>query len=199
MPDFLASGSLALIFAAFVGAGVGVPISEDAVILATGALSATGSFAPLSALLVCYFGVLSGDLLLFTIGRQLGPRMLRMRFFQRVLPEARLQRTEAMFARRGPLAIFISRFLIGFRVPGFATAGLLRMPLWQFLLFDALGAAITVPLEFYLGYTFANRIDEIQALFGDIAGWVAVGVVALLLVGALVWWRKRKHNEDGAT
>lgn len=199
MPEFLTEGSLLLVYAALVGAGMGLPINEDTVILATGALADRAVMPMPWALIVCYVGVLSGDFILFSIGRHLGPRMLEMRFFQRLLPPARRQKTELMFASRGPFAVFISRFLIGFRIPGFATAGLLGMSPWRFLFWDGLGALISVPLVFGLGYFFSSRLDEMRAGLGAAADWVLVIVLVLAVVGGAVWYaRRRKAPVDEA-
>ena len=61
MLDLLSKGSLFVVFAALVGAGMGLPISEDAVVLGTGALSEQGVFTTPFALLACYAGVLLGS------------------------------------------------------------------------------------------------------------------------------------------
>lgn len=195
MPEFLTQGSIALVYGALLAAGMGAPISEDAVVLATGAMADRGVMAMPWALIACYLGVLSGDFLLFNIGRHLGPRMLKMRFFKKLLPEARLQKTELMFARRGPFAVFVSRFLIGFRVPGFATAGLLGMSPWRFLFWDALGAAITAPLMFGLGYFFSSRLDEMQAMIGAAANWILVVVLVAVFVAGMVWAVRRRRAD----
>ncbi len=199
MPEFLAEGSLALIYAALVGAGFGLPISEDTVILATGAMAERGVVPTYWALIICYLGVLSGDFVVFNIGRHLGPRMLKNRLFQRLLPESRRERTEAMFARRGPFAVFVSRFLIGFRMPGFATAGLLGMSPWRFLFWDALGALITAPLVFGLGYTFSNRLDDIQEGIGAATDWVLVLVLVGVVITFVVWHARRRRDKHEET
>ena len=195
MPDFLTEGSLMLVYAALLAAGMGLPISEDTVILATGAMADRGIVETHWALIVCYLGVLSGDFVLFSIGRHLGPRMLEMKFFKKILPEDRRQKTELMFAKRGPFAVFISRFLIGFRVPGFATAGLLGMSPWRFLMWDALGAAITAPLVFGLGYVFSSRLDEMTEGLGAAADWVLITVIAGAILTGIIWLMRRRRSE----
>lgn len=199
MPEFLAEGSLALVFAALIAAGMGLPVNEDTVILATGAMADRGIVPLPWALVVCYFGVLCGDFILFSAGRHLGPRMLKIKFFQKLLPEERLQKTELMFARRGPFAVFISRFLIGFRIPGFATAGLLGMSPWRFLFWDGLGAAITAPLVFGLGYFFSSRLDQIEEGFGAAANWVLAGVIAAVIIAGIIWTLRRRSATDEVT
>lgn len=193
MLDLLSKGSLFIVFAALVGAGMGLPISEDAVVLGTGALSEQGVFVTPLALLVCYAGVLLGDFIIFSVGRRLGPAAFERKFFQKILPEERRQRAEAMFASRGAVAVFISRFLVGFRIPAFATAGILQMSPAKFLLCDGLALAISAPAVFSLGYLFSNQLPYIQEQLGQAQGYVALGALtAVILIGVVLWARKRR-------
>lgn len=192
MPDFFAHGSLLLIFAALLGAGMGLPISEDVVLLTTGALSERGIFPLAPALFTCLAGVLAGDFMLFLFGRHLGRRAYEHRWFRRIFPEARRQRTEALFERLGGGAVFVSRFLIGFRVPGFAMAGIMGMTPWKFLAWDAFALAITGPTVFFVGYVFSNRLEDIKATVSELEGWVVIGVVAVVVL-SIAAWHVRNH------
>lgn len=184
-PAPIAESSLFLVFAALVGAGMGLPISEDAVLLFTGALAERGVFLIPAALATCFAGVLAGDFIIFSIGRKLGPRLFERRFIQKVVSAERRKLAETLIQNRGSYAIFIARFLIGFRLPTFATAGVLGMSPARFLFFDALALCISAPMMFSLGYFFSDRIDEIQEHLGTaqlyvIGALVAVGFLAFL-------------------
>ncbi|HKB15096.1 MAG TPA: DedA family protein, partial [Planctomycetota bacterium] len=58
-------GSYAALFAALLATGVGVPVSEDLVLLAAGALSHRNSASLGLTLAVALAGIFSGDLFLF--------------------------------------------------------------------------------------------------------------------------------------
>jgi LPXTG-motif cell wall-anchored protein len=76
------------------------------------------------------------------------------------------------------------------RAPVFFLAGASGVPLWKFVLADALSAAITVPVVVTLGYKFAEHLDDIRKRLYHVE-WAVAG---LAVVGALVWllWRRRR-------
>ena len=182
-------------FLALLGAGMGLPISEDAVLLATGAFAESGAFATTPALLTCMAGVLMGDFFLFSFGRYFGRRAFEWNFFRKIMTEDRQTRAEALYARHGGAAVFLCRFLVGFRVPGFATAGLLNVSPWKFLLFDGLAVCITGPTVFFLGYTFADRLDDVRASLAAAELYLLAGVALVALISILAWRRKRRAEK----
>lgn len=190
-----ADGSLVLVFAALLGAGMGLPISEDAVIVATGAFADRGTFPTYVAVATCFAGVLAGDFCIYAFGRYFGRRAFEWKFFRKLLTQERRDRAEAIYARHGGKAVFLFRFLIGFRLPGFATAGLLNVSPWRFLLFDALAASITVPTVFFLGFYFSDRLDDIKDNLAAAEVYVLAGVVILAALSIFAWRRKKKAEE----
>lgn len=193
LPSYLTNGSLLMLYAALLAAGMGAPVSEDAVILAGGALAERGVFEPVLAVATAIAGIVSGDFILFSVGRKLGPKALERRFFQRILPPDRRERAEAMYERHGGLAVFFSRFLIGFRIPAFATAGILGMSPLKFVLCDFAGALISAPLVFGVGYAFSNRLNEAEAGLQTAGTVIAVIVaVALVVAAAVTLYRRRR-------
>jgi membrane protein DedA with SNARE-associated domain len=84
------------------------------------------------------------------------------------------------------------------RAPIFFLAGASRLPLWKFLVADALSAAITVPIVVWLGFEFGEHLDDIRALLHRVQWSVAA---AAILVVALVWLlrRRAKARERGPT
>ncbi len=192
IPEFLQQGSVFVVFLALVGAGLGLPISEDIVILASGAMTDQAVFPMLPALAACYFGVLVGDFAIYSIARALGDRFFTSRVGRRVLPDERRIRATDLIERRGPLTVLFGRFLIGFRIPIFATAGALGMPRRQFLLFDAIGAAISAPVVFFVGYHFSRQLPAIIEMLervGLVVPFVVIGI--FLAVGLTVRHRRR--------
>ena len=81
---------------------------------------------------------------------------------------------------------FGARFLPGQRATLSFAYGTLRMPYWQFLGFDALAAAVEVPLVIYGVRALGWRWEAWQGPLDHID----VGLPLALLVLALVWWRR---------
>src|SRR5262245_51789632 len=180
-------GSYAALFAALLATGVGVPVSEDLVLLAAGALSHRNSASLGLTLAVALAGIFSRDLFLFLGARRLGPAAFERRPFALLLPPGRRERLRNLFARRGGGIVFLARHAPGLRAPVFAMAGILGMPLPRFLVWDALGLAITGPLVFALGYLLSDRLDLVRRdLVRVEQGAFLVAILLAIAIGAVV-------------
>ncbi len=157
-------GSYAVFLGVLLLAGLGMPVPEDAVLLAAGVLSRDGAVELNKAAATCVVGVLTGDTLLFFIARRIGPSVLSRRPFRWWLTRQRRVQIEELFERKGGWVIFGARHVAGLRAPIFATAASHGMPFSRFLFWDALGLAISGPIIMGLGYFFA---ENIQSVFGD--------------------------------
>jgi membrane protein DedA with SNARE-associated domain len=94
-----------------------------------------------------------------------------------------------MFFKHGTAAVFIARFLPGFRMVAYFVAGNLRMRFWKFLVIDSIGAALTVPISVWAGWVLADNLDRAQELFHkfQIPIFIFIGLLALFL------FRRRKQ------
>jgi membrane protein DedA with SNARE-associated domain len=175
--SLIGSFSYLAVFGLLLLCGVGVPLSEDVIILTGGALvSQTGGSLALM-IATAWVGELTGDWLLYRIGRSLGRRALDSRRFARVLTPARVGVVERHFKERGAWTIFVARFLPGLRAPTFLISGMTGFPQRKFLFADAAAAAITAPLVTYLGFRFGMAVQKDLRRAGHILlGCVAVAV-----------------------
>ena len=82
--------------------------------------------------------------------------------------------------RHGHRAVFYARFLAGLRAVVYLSAGSLGVPISRFLMYDLLGAVISVPLVVSLGYLFGPEIERILHYIGGIQR--ALLIVAVLSV-----------------
>lgn len=136
---------------------------------------------------VVIVGAVIGDVVLYTIGRLWGRKLLDLHWVQRrvVTPEKRAS-IEANFARRGIAVLLGVRLLPGIRGPVFLIAGSLRLPLWQFLVADFIYAIPIVNLMFWTAYWFT---DQIMVLVNQLDAYKSLVVSHLLagVAGALVY------------
>ena len=148
--------------------------------------------------IVCFIGVLSGDITIYSIGRRWGYILLEHRFFRQFITKDRIAIVERYFKKYGGKTIFFVRFLPGLRATTYWTAGLFDYGIGKFLLFDCLAAFISVPTIIYLTYYFGGEIDQTIAFVkkAKYGAYIVVGVVAFFLI---VKWRlgQRKSNERG--
>ena len=186
MAHLLDHAPLLLLLAALVVAGLGVPFPEDIVLLTAGALAHGGGLPLPVVMLLCAAGVLAGDLLLFTTARRAGAAAYERGFLARLLPAPRRKRLEQLFAQRGAAVVFIARHIAGLRAPTFAMAGIHRMPMRVFVLWDGLGICISVPLMVYLGHAFADHLGRLRAGIAHVEHWaLAIAGVGLALYAAV--------------
>jgi membrane protein DedA with SNARE-associated domain len=180
------------------GAGLGLPISEDLTLLLGGGLAARGITEYWPTLASGYFGVLLGDVLIHHWGLRMGPAAYRHRIVRKHLSEERQEKLRVHYARHGFLTVVVGRHTPMLRAPIFFLAGAAKVPLWKFLLADALSAAVTVPIVLWLGFQFGEHLDDIRALLHRVQ-WSVAG--AIFLVVALIWiWRRRaKARARGPT
>ncbi|MBI3993479.1 MAG: DedA family protein [Candidatus Lambdaproteobacteria bacterium] len=196
MLDFLIeNGSYALMLAFLLAAGLGLPLPEDIVLLAAGALVHREVTLLLPTVVVCVVGVIAGDLTIFLVARRLGARALEHRYYARLLPPHRRVRLERLLERHGGKYIFVARHLAGLRAGCFALAGMHRMPLRVFLFWDALALAFSGSAIMGLGYYFANHL-EMALRYVARAQHTVLAVVALLVLAYIGMrlvrrWRSR--------
>lgn len=181
----------------FVLCGLGLPLPEEIILLAAGYVCATFPEHAELPLMMAWSGgaILTGDLLPYLLGRIFGVRLLRLRWLRYVVTRQRLARFDRWFRRRGDWVVFIARFIPGIRVVAFFTGGTMKMPWQRFLLLDALGIAMTVPLLSWLGFHSAGVIEEVIATVKRVERgilWAALGGGALL--AALLWLRHRRRQ-----
>lgn len=180
------------VFLLLLACGLGAPISEDLILVTGGIVSSQARANVWLMIGVAYAGVLGGDLLLYRVGRALGPRVFSRPVFQKVLTPKRVERVQAAFASRGGMTIFIARFVPGLRAPTFLMAGVGGVSIKTFILADGLAALISAPLVTLLGYHFGQTVlDDLEAA----SKWI---LVAAALAGAAVcarWLMRRKVRE----
>lgn len=162
----------------------GLPFPSYPVLMVAGALMLGGSAAPLVLAAVVAAGLVA-DIAWYFAGSLLGRRVLRFVCRISFSPGSCVRRTEAGFARVGPWALMFVKFLPGIALATIVLAGVTRLRLPRFLLFDAIGATIYFGLAFVLGRVFHDAITAILEVFarlGEIGAIVIIGLIALFVV-----------------
>ena len=192
LQQLLGHFTYAALFALLVGAGLGLPFPEEATQLTAGFLAHRGLLSFWPALAVSYAGIVAGDVLLYRLGRRHGARFLASRWVVRFFTPERRSWVERHFASHDFLTIAVARHASGLRLPVFATAGAMGVPLRTFLLADGLSALLSVPLVVSLGYLFASKLDEVKRHLreAELLGLLLIAAVAAATV--VVKWRRRR-------
>ncbi len=191
---FLTHFTYAAVFGVLVAAGVGIPFPEELTQLTAGYLAHEGVVSFLPAVAVTYFGILTGDYLLFRLGRRHGRRILESRRIARVFTPKRRAWLEAHFDKHDFLTIMAARHASGFRLPTFALAGASGVSSRTFLLADGLSALLSVPLVVGLGYFFASQIMEVKKRVHEVEAGVAIAFLLALALWSFLQWRKGRAD-----
>ncbi len=161
--------------------GLGLPVPEDLALLTGGFLVHRGITQYPTTLAISFVGVVAGDNSLFFIGRRFGTGILRYVGFvrPRVLP--RIERLKRFMDRHGHMAIFYARFLAGMRALVYLTAGSAGVSPRRFVVYDALGALISVPVVVSIGYFFGDQIESAIRYLGGFDRLVLVAAGACII------------------
>jgi membrane protein DedA with SNARE-associated domain len=179
-------------FGVMIASGFGFPVPEEVTIVSVGLLTYIGAnpdqfpppyaHAPVvhgyEAAAVTLMAVLFADILVFTLGRLFGRKVLVYPRFQSVFTEERLAQINGWVKKYGVYAVFIFRFTPGIRFPAHVILGMSKLQTWQFALVDGLAAMISVPTQILLIYHFGEPILHVLHEFKT---WILCIVIALTL------------------
>ena len=182
------------VFLVLFAAGLGVPMPEELPIMAGGVLAHEGVVRWWLMLPVCVLGVLSGDVVLYWIGRHWGERVLSWRVVRFVMSREREESLKAAYRRHGVKIVFTARHVMGLRAAAFLTAGIARVPFGKFLAVDAAAAMVGVPVSFGLAFFFTDQLEAIIAGVHRVERWVVI----LALVVAAAWIGIRAYRRSQA-
>jgi membrane-associated protein len=176
--------------AALLLSGLGVPLPGAMLLLAAGAFVSQGALDGQLVVPLALVAVIAGDSGSYCLGRYAGPLVVR-----RVEGTATWRRAQAVFVRRGGVAMFLTRFLLTpLALPTNLIAGSSRYPYRRFLFFSVTGEVIWVAVYGALGYLFADSWDVLSDLLGNVSG-LLVGVVLLAVAGYAALRYARRPRE----
>jgi membrane protein DedA with SNARE-associated domain len=186
----------------FLGVGVeslGIPVPGETALLVGVFLATQGRLSVPVVALVAWVGAVIGDNLGYVIGRRWGARLVRLPAVGRFYSPERLERAEALFERRGWLAVFAGRFIALLRIFAGPLAGMHRMPWPGFFVANATGGAVWVAVIVVVGVLIGSNLDRAVTLVGRV-GYIGLGAAALLVVayfGMRLWRRRRAVRSSG--
>jgi membrane protein DedA with SNARE-associated domain len=166
------------------------PLPADTVVAFGAFLAARGQATLVGAFLATWLGNVSGALLVYMLGRRYGTRHAQ-RWMLRFGGAASESRLQAMYERRGILALFLSRFIPGLRalVPPFAGAFL--VPPVRATLAIAIASGIWYGVVTVIAYRIGSDWDTLQARLRAAGATTALiaGGIALVI---LAWYMMRR-------
>lgn len=171
-----------------------VPLPSALVVAIAGGFAASGDLVLWQVIAAAFAGYIVGDQLAFGIARRAGPSvMTRLKSAGKASDAA--HRAEELVAKRGSLAVFLSRTVLSPLGPYVSyLSGAAGMAWRSFTLAAVSGAACWALGYALLGHTFADQIETLVSLVGNAIGALTFG---LITIGSGIWlyrnWR-RSHS-----
>jgi len=169
---------------------LGSLLEGESVLIAAGFLARSGYLDLNLVMLVALTGTYTADVTIYFLGRRKGEGIISK------FPVAKTYypKVKTLFDRYGIWAIFISRYLYGFRLAAAGSMGIMKMKKGQYLPFDFLSCTIWAILIGSLGYIFGASLE---ALIGQIKHYEKIVVLSIIIMGLSVWlfrrlWSKRR-------
>ena len=178
---------------------LGVPSPGETALVLAAVLASQGKLQIWLVILIGVVSAIVGDNIGYLLGRRFGRDVLE---HPGPLHRRRLEVIAAgdrFFAKHGPKAVFLARWIALVRFAAAWLAGINEMPFRQFLFYNALGG-ITWGVTFGLvGYFAGSAAADVITKFGV----YAAVVLAVLAVGAYVFYKSRErrlaHGTTGAS
>ncbi len=185
--QFLVRHGYAVLFL-WVGAEqLGLPLPAVPLLLAAGALAGAGKLDAGIILAAAVLASLFSDTIWFEIGRRKGVRVLNFLCRVSLEPDSCVRRTEEVFLKHGAKSLLLAKFLPGLNTAAPPLAGIFRMPLSRFLIFDGLGALLWAGTFVLLGYVFSGQLERVAEYALPLGTWLVV--ILLGALGAYVGWK----------
>jgi len=181
--DFLIRHGYAVLFGWVLLEQLGLPIPAAPLLIAAGALARAGKMNLTFAVTLAFIAVILADLFWYSLGRYRGGRILKLLCRISLEPDSCVRRTENLFVRHGVRSLLVAKFIPGLNTAAPSLAGVFRMPVRRFLIFDSLGGFLWVVTVTSLGLILGDQLERIALRWG---AWL-VAVLAGSLAAYVLW------------
>jgi membrane protein DedA with SNARE-associated domain len=163
---------------------MGIPLPTMPVFLAMGALAGLGDFSFIAAVLISVCATMIADLMWYYLGRTRGTSILNLLCRISLEPDSCVSNTKNQFQKRGAYSLLFAKFVPGLSAVAPPLAGLTRIPLRRFLIFDVLGVLAWCISYLLVGYIFRDQLEGAADVLSQYGG--RVGIAALVLLAAYI-------------
>lgn len=168
-------GYLAIFFGILVE-DFGIPLPGEALLVAGALFSALGSFKIEWVALLGLCGAVMGDNIGYALGSYAGRHAVLKYGHFVFLSGERLRKMETFFARHGAKVVLVARFVQGLRQFNGIVAGLSRMDLKRFVIFNAIGAGLWVGAWSVAAYYLSSELGTILSGFENFEKIILIGL-----------------------
>ncbi len=182
-----------VIFVGVMLENTGIPVPGETVLLFAGFLAWQGRLGFAPAVLAGVAGATLGDNLGYAVGRFAGRRLIIQLMRHASGLSRSFERSEALYLKYGPWAVFAGRFVAGLRAFAGILAGVFDLPFWRFFIFNLSGAALWAVAVTGVGFAFGSRWPEIVRLLERVDRWTLLIVAGVVLGAGIGYaWRRAR-------
>jgi membrane protein DedA with SNARE-associated domain/rhodanese-related sulfurtransferase len=171
-----------ILFALVFAQAIGVPVPAALALLIAGGASAKGPLQLGFVLLTAFSAMLSGDVLLFLLGRYTGWWLLGILCKLSLDPDSCILRSAESFRRKGRILLVFAKFVPGINTLAPPMAGSMNMGFVQFFALDVAGALIYTLSFCGAGFLFSGFLATLTNGYeaaGRVLVWVLASAVAI--------------------
>lgn len=171
-------------------AGLNIPISEDLMLLTSALIAIKNPHLKYELFAGVFLGAYISDLICYAfMGRYLGEKMFKIKFFANMISQEKLTKINSFYAKYGIFTLLLGRFIpFGVRNALFLTAGLGKMNAWKFAISDFIACVVSCTFFFWLYFTYGESVVDLVKR-GNL---ILFTVVAAAATG---WFVKKKLKE----
>jgi membrane protein DedA with SNARE-associated domain/rhodanese-related sulfurtransferase len=170
----------------------GMPIPAIPTLMMAAALAGQSRYQVAEIILVGVIATLIGDSALYWGGRRYGRRILGLVCKVSFSPDFCVRQTETVFAKVGHWSLVFAKFLPGLSIIAVAMAGVTRMSVLAFLVFDGVGGFLYVGAAVALGLLFQNAIADALSTLANLGEFGVVAVLGVVGLYMLAKWLRRR-------
>ena len=171
-----------IVFVVLYISGGGMLIPEEFPLAASGYLVAIGKMSWWGVALNVGTALVLGDLTAYWLGRRYGEKIWSVPPFRWVLTPKRYAWVKSHFEQHQTKALFFSRFFAGIRLVSFVFAGIVRVPVWRFVVVDFAAACLSAPIFIVVAYFFGQLDFAAAREAVGRTNLILMTVVAVILV-----------------
>jgi membrane-associated protein len=179
-----------ILFGLIAAESAGVPLPGETALITGGVFAQRGELELALVIPIAAAAAIIGDNVGYVIGRTGGRRLLERDGFLEHHRREIIRRGEPFFARHGPKAVFLGRWMTGLRIAAAWLAGINHMEWRTFVFWNALGGIAWAASVGLLAYWLGHRAEALLRVVG--LGGAAAVVVAGLSLWLVLRWRRRR-------
>jgi membrane-associated protein len=185
-----------IVFCSLMLAGLNIPISEDLMIIISAILAS--SVIPQNTLILFSFvflGAYLSDWMVYWIGRKLGIKLWKIRWFKKTFPKNKLSKIKLFYKKYGFLTLLIGRFIpFGVRNCLFFTAGISKMNFVKFAVSDGIACFCSNITLFTIAYVVGKNYETLFHYVKKVNGLIFL-LFIFTIISFICYYKLKKKKQ----